>query len=101
MKEPKLKSPIPKKASSFAVFMFGEFLILAGLFMVVLGIGRLVSEFMGNPGLGELLVGIGFGIVGYALLLHARPKQIIITQGAQTQEQPPVQVKDAPSESYR
>jgi hypothetical protein len=105
----KQETGIPPQVMGFAAFMLAEFLIFLGLFLIVLGIARVIGKFIGIDGSGEIVIGIALLVFGYLTVLRTKPKKVIITQrvspplGEEGMEGPQMEMpsEPPPSGTYR
>lgn len=90
-----------KGMRSFFFYMIADFAIIAGIVLILLGIGEFFSKIIGITGSGQILLGILLFIVGSIVLAKTRTN---ITIGMQqpAQQQPPMPPVPPPeSGSYR
>ena len=81
--ERKMAEDAMKGMRSFVFYMLADFAIIAGIVLVLLGIGTFLSSLLRIAGSGEVLLGVLLFIVGSVLLARTRTN---ITIGMQ----PPV-----------
>jgi hypothetical protein len=87
---------------SFVFYMLADFAIIAGIVLVLLGVGEFLSSLLHIAGSGEILLGVVLFIVGSVLIARTKTN---ITIGMQPQApQEPPQMPPAPppdSGTYR
>lgn len=93
-KNPK-KTPEEKKAmkaamkglSSFIFYMIADFALIAGIVLILFGLGEYISSVVGIPGVGKVGLGIILFVIGVAVLSRAKAR---IQVGVQPPMQPPM-----------
>ena len=78
---------------SFFFYMLADFAIIAGLVLILFGIGDFISSLLGIAGAGKVLLGILLFIAGSAVLARTRAN---IKIGLQQMPQQPPQEPEAP-----
>ena len=85
---------------SFALTATGDFMLLVGLFFLLLGIANFITDFLGIKGAGEATVGCSLIAIAIAILVRSQS-----AMRRMQAERPPVpQPPDAPAggeSSYR
>ncbi len=89
-----------KGMRSFFFYMLADFAIIAGLVLVLLGIGEFASKLIGIAGAGQVLLGVLLFVAGTIVLSRTRANiSIGVQPPAQQQAMPPVPPPE--SGSYR
>jgi hypothetical protein len=92
-----------KGLSSLIFTMIADFALLAGLILILFGIGDFLSSFLDIPGAGNIVLGIVLVIIAVVMLSRSRARVQIGVQppmqpGAMEPPKPP---EPSPSGSYR
>jgi hypothetical protein len=92
-----------KGLSSLLFTMIADFALLAGIVLILFGVGELISSFLGIPGIGKIGLGIILFVIAVIMLSRSRTRVQIGVQppmppGAMVPPKPP---EPPSSGSYR
>ena len=92
-----------KGMRSFVLYMIADFALIAGVVLILFGVGEFLSSGIGVPGIWNVALGVMLFIIGFAVLARSRAR---VQFGVQPpmQPQPPPEMQKPPEEpvgSYR
>ena len=92
-----------KGLSSLLFTMIADFALLAGVILILFGIGELISDMLGIPGVGKIGIGVILFIIAVIMLSRSRARVQIGVQPPMTgaMAPPPKPPEPPPSGSYR
>jgi len=94
-----------KGLSGLIFTMIADFALMAGLILILFGVGDLISSYLGIPGVGKIILGALMVIVAIFMLSRSRARVQIGVQPPPMQpgamEPPPRPPEPAPGGSYR
>lgn len=92
-----------KGLSSFIFYMIADFALLAGLVLILFGVGEYITSVTGIPGSGNIGLGAVLFVAGVIIISRAKARvQIGIQQPMMQQGMPPAKPPEPPSSgTYR
>ena len=91
-----MKSAI-KGLSSFLFYMIADFALLAGLILMLFGIGEYLTTIIGIAGSGKLAIGFVLFVAGIIIISRAKGRIQIGIQQPMAQGMPPAKPPEPPS----
>jgi MFS superfamily sulfate permease-like transporter len=91
-----MKSAI-KGLSSFIFYMIADFALLAGLILILFGIGEYITKVIGIAGSGNVILGLVLFIAGVIIISRAKGRIQIGIQPSMQQGMPPAKPPEPPS----
>jgi hypothetical protein len=86
-----------KALSSFIFYMIADFALLAGLILILFGVGEYLTTIIGFAGSGKIALGAVLFIVGVIIISRAKARVQIGIQSPMQQGMPPAKPPEPPS----